>query len=90
MTYKNKVDRDDSFEKELGGRMSAYRSITKWLIIVTVVVWIAWDVVAYLAGGVDSTISVVILLWSREAPIIPFLTGVVCGHLFWPITLRIS
>ena len=40
----------------------------------------------YAAGwlGPDFTVSRVVLEWSRKWPIMPFLAGLVIGHIFWP------
>lgn len=59
------------------------RLMTGFLILATVVVWIGWDVYAWLAAD-DATISVVVTDWSRIAPGIAFLVGVLCGHFFFP------
>lgn len=47
---------------------------------------VAYDVAAYLRGGVRATISRVVLGWSRSrswGPLIPLFVGVLLGHLFW-------
>jgi len=63
------------------------RRITQVGVIATAVLWIGWDVVAYLWGGNESTISRVITDASRDWPIIPLLVGIVLGHLFFSQTL---
>ena len=60
-----------------------WRKATKLLIVLAVVLIIAYDVFAYASGGVEATISRVVLGWSRSNPIIPFGVGVIAGHLFW-------
>jgi len=68
-------------------RTRQLRRITQVVVIATTVLWIGWDVVAYLWGGNESTISRVITDASRDWPIIPLLTGIVLGHLFFSQTL---
>jgi hypothetical protein len=42
-----------------------------------------YDLYALSALGWDETISVSVLQLSKKYPIVPFLAGLVCGHLFW-------
>ncbi len=42
-----------------------------------------YDVYALTNGGAESTISSVIISLSHDFLIIPFLFGVLAGHLFW-------
>jgi hypothetical protein len=60
-----------------------WRGATKFIIILVVAVSVVYDVVAYLRGGVHSTISRVTLAWASGHPVVPFGVGVLCGHLFW-------
>ena len=60
------------------------RTITVGILVAVVVLLIVWDVYAYLAGGSQATISRVTLAFAGEHPVVPFLIGVVSGHLFWP------
>jgi len=43
-----------------------------------------YDMIALILWGAGETVSVVMLEFSKSYPIIPFLAGVACGHLFWP------
>lgn len=45
---------------------------------------IAWDLM--LGWGIleGRTITSVIREWSKSFPLLPFLAGVLSGHLFWP------
>lgn len=43
-----------------------------------------YDLIALSAWGWDETISVAVLTLSKKYPIVAFLAGLVCGHLFWP------
>jgi hypothetical protein len=64
------------------------RHITILILIVVTLLLIAWDVYAYLAAGSQATISRVVLDWAGHHPVLPFLIGVVAGHLLWPQRLR--
>lgn len=57
------------------------RMKTAWIIIVVACALIGWDVYARMVPG--ATISEVMLSWSMSHPIVPFLFGVLFGHLFW-------
>lgn len=64
--------------------MSEYRTSLKttWVLAVIVVVLVVYDFsVRNVPGG---TISEVILTIAKNSPVLPFLAGVLCGHLFWP------
>lgn len=56
---------------------------TQWLIIATVAIWIGWDLFVYYHIGNPATESAVIVRWSWYHPYIPFLVGVLVGHLFF-------
>lgn len=58
--------------------------LTEALVVSLVIFLVVYDLIALWLGGWDATISVVVLTWSSRYPILPFLFGVVCGHLFWP------
>lgn len=45
---------------------------------------IAWDIYVATNREKRDTISVVMLDTARKHPAIPFLLGVIMGHLFWP------
>ena len=45
---------------------------------------IVWDVYAATNKERDDTISEVVLGFARRHPVIPFLLGVLMGHLLWP------
>jgi len=64
--------------------MSLWKKITVTVVVLMVVVGIGYDIIALIMGGVESTISQVVLNKAREHPIIAFAMGVLCGHLFWP------
>jgi hypothetical protein len=52
--------------------------------LVGVLAWIAWDIVAAMAGTTGDTISEVTLALARRRPVIPLAVGVLLGHLFVP------
>ena len=63
--------------------MNKWRAATKVGIPIVVLLVLLYDVIAYMRGSVDATISRVVLGWARSNPLIPFSVGVLCGHLFW-------
>lgn len=63
-------------------------TLTKGLIIVVIILLVIYDFIAFLTGGTEATISVVIIRWSREYPAIPFAVGFLMGHLFWQLELK--
>lgn len=44
-----------------------------------------WDVYVTFAQFPEATVSEIIQSWALRFPIIPFLAGLLLGHLFWPI-----
>lgn len=60
------------------------RQWTIFVIILSTVLIIGWDIFAYAKGGGVATISSVLLDTSKEYPVLPLAFGVLCGHLFWP------
>jgi hypothetical protein len=56
-------------------------NLAQWLVIITVVVWIVVDIILSILR--KETISKVIWAWTAKYPIIAFLAGLICGHLFW-------
>lgn len=59
-------------------------TFTDWFSCVSVVLLLAVDVLFARRGGEPNTISYRAALWSRKWPLIPLLTGLLMGHLFWP------
>jgi hypothetical protein len=59
------------------------KGYTVVVIALTIIGLVAWDVYAILYGGDESSISSVIITYSYDYPLIPFLSGVLCGHFFW-------
>lgn len=59
------------------------RLTTLVLILSTTAIWTIWDLYMWLTPGKDDSISQVFLYFSVH-PVLPFLMGMVMGHLFWP------
>lgn len=60
------------------------KNLTKIFIISALSVIIGYDIFAVIQGGMDATISAVLLHWSREYPPVTLASGILLGHLFWP------
>jgi hypothetical protein len=60
------------------------KTVTVLLIVLTILTLGVWDVYAVANETPGDTISEIVLKASLRRPIIPFIIGVVCGHLFWP------
>lgn len=58
--------------------------VTQILLVLTIAVYSIYDVIVYILGGYEATISYQTLQFSIATPIIPFACGILCGHLFWP------
>lgn len=56
------------------------------VIAITALVWLVWDVVAYVNDY--KTLSYYIVNWAYYSPMLPFISGVLVGHWFW--TGRVS
>lgn len=59
------------------------RKITGIFIVVMVLVIAAYDIWVIAEHGKAASISWVIIEWAHAHPSIPFLSGYLCGHLFW-------
>lgn len=56
-------------------------TVTHWILIAITVALLAFNVWAVF--GSPPTISEVVWSVIRRWPMLPFVVGVVCGHLFW-------
>jgi hypothetical protein len=66
--------------------MIDFLNVTKFLIILTFCVVFVWDsIVMFYAKDLNATLSFSIYTISRQHPIVPFIIGVLCGHVFWPL-----
>ncbi len=59
------------------------RNVTAMLVISLILLLVLFDFVIYARGGSEATISRVILRWAIGWPFVPFMAGLLCGHLFW-------
>ena len=71
--------------KEYGNALDFWIA-TVFFVIVMVIGII--DVIAVLSGGALPSVSDRLYLWSQRFPILPFLIGIVIGHLFFPLHPR--
>ena len=63
----------------------SYVHITRMLIVFIVLLVTLWDFYVIYQGQVPATFSVVIYESSKRWPVIPFVLGFLCGHIFWQI-----
>lgn len=63
-------------------------AITRMLIILIVLVVGSWDTYLILTGDEDATVSVVLYESARQWPVISFVAGFLCGHVFWQVYAR--
>ena len=56
-----------------------------YIIVTLLVIAGVSDTLILLILGPEKTFSVAIYHLSKSYPIIPFITGVIMGHLFWPV-----
>jgi hypothetical protein len=59
------------------------RTITQIFILVTIAIWVVWDIVVYSKFGNPSTISATVWRYSWHLPSIPLAVGILIGHLFF-------
>lgn len=62
------------------------QGITILVIVSAIVILLAYDTWAAFAGTTNGTISWVVWTYAHKYPIIPFLVGGLCGHLFFTQT----
>ena len=60
--------------------------MTKIFTLVMFIIVAIYDVYAIVTGGTENSISHLLIVSSYKYPILPFLIGVVCGHLFWRLS----
>src|SRR5689334_3437157 len=74
-------------EKIMGGFVDPVSAPAMWgsvFLLLFILAVGVFDFVALQSGGKLITISQVIQAWSAQYPLIPLLTGIVLGHLFFP------
>jgi hypothetical protein len=59
------------------------KKITPYFIAALVLIIAVYDIVAAVKGGNPATISGWFWRNSKQYPMIPFLSGIVAGHLYW-------
>ena len=60
-------------------------TVTIMTLLLALVALLGYDLFAVYRFGYEGTISLVVFTMAKSFPIIPFLAGVVVGHLFFPI-----
>lgn len=60
-------------------------TVTRMVLLLTLICLLGYDLFAVYSFGYEGTISLVVFTMAKAYPIIPFLAGVVVGHLFFPI-----
>lgn len=60
------------------------RKLSQFFVLGVTALVIIYDIVIYAVGGVDATISRLLLGWATDIPIIVLIPGVLIGHWFWP------
>lgn len=61
------------------------KKLTAWFILVAVLVIAVYDGYVLIEGGTEASISHTLYMWSHKYPLVTFLWGMLCGHLFWRI-----
>lgn len=69
---------------EIGARVTAV------LLLLIIHFVLAWDVYAGMRWGGEASVSVVLAEWVRQYPIIALTTGIVIGHIVWPLPRGVS
>jgi hypothetical protein len=59
------------------------RTVTKYVVIGVIAVILIYDVFAIHFGGVESSVSQIVIEWSYAVPAFTFSIGFIMGHLFW-------
>jgi len=62
-----------------------YTIITKLMLFFAVFIAVLWDAFLILKGHINATFSVVLYESAREFPVIGFVAGFLCGHVFWQV-----
>lgn len=60
-------------------------TVTRILILVTALIWIGWDFYVHHVTGNPSTESAVLFKWGYYSSAVPFLIGLLCGHIFFSL-----
>ena len=60
-------------------------TVTLMVLLLTLICLLGYDLFAVYRFGYEGTISLVVFTMAKAYPIIPFLAGIIVGHLFFPI-----
>ena len=60
-------------------------SLTLSILGIIISILIIYDLFTVLERGSETTISVQLFEFSKKYPIVPFVLGIVFGHIFWPL-----
>ena len=63
----------------------SYVHVTRMLIVFIILIVALWDCYVLSQGQQQATFSVVIYESSKKWPVIPFVLGFLCGHIFWQV-----
>lgn len=63
--------------------MKDIKKLTTIIIIFSVVFLLGYDVFAIVKGGTEASISSIVITFAYKFPLMPFMVGLLCGHLFW-------
>lgn len=58
--------------------------MTLTILLVVFVLLMVYDVYIYFAKGTEATISLVLYDFCQRNPLVPFVLGVIVGHILWP------
>lgn len=56
---------------------------TRWVLKITMLVLVAWDLFVIWRFGHRPSISVVLRTWGKEEMAIVLILGIIIGHIFW-------
>jgi hypothetical protein len=66
-----------------GTRLNTPMNTTAYFIIALILLVALYDTVAAIVGGYEATITRDLRVVAMSHPIVAFLAGLICGHLFW-------
>lgn len=49
-----------------------------------------WDIVAVARSQPSDTVSTILQQWSILFPVLPLMTGILLGHIFWPTGMPVK
>lgn len=63
--------------------------VTAVILLVMIHTVLLWDVYAGMRWGGPATVSVILNSWIQDYPIIALTTGIVIGHIVWPLNVTV-